>query len=71
MGKASRKPGRPATGHDPVITMRLPAKIIERLDQWCVGTGMSRSEAIRIMIEWGLQRPAEKPNTLARFLSMP
>ena len=46
--------GRPATGHDPVLALRLPKEVTKRIDHWCVGTGMSRSEAIRLMVECGL-----------------
>jgi hypothetical protein len=37
-----------------MLALRLPKETTERLDSWCVGTGMSRSEAIRLMIQFGL-----------------
>jgi metal-responsive CopG/Arc/MetJ family transcriptional regulator len=36
--------------------MRIPKALVKELDAWCVGTGMSRSEAIRHMIEDGLKK---------------
>jgi len=53
-----RKMGRPATGRDPVFALRAPKKLIESVDKWCDGSRMSRSGAIRWMIERGLK---EKP----------
>jgi metal-responsive CopG/Arc/MetJ family transcriptional regulator len=50
--------GRPATGRDPVFALRAPKKLIESVDKWCDGSRMSRSGAIRWMIERGLK---EKP----------
>jgi len=49
--------GRPATGRDPVISLRLPAALIEAASRW--GSKQSdptetRSEAIRRLIELGL-----------------
>ena len=54
MSYTKRKSGRPATGTSPMLALRLPKETTERLDSWCVRTGMSRSEAIRLMIQFGL-----------------
>jgi hypothetical protein len=54
-----RRPGRPATGKDPLITMRLPQEMIDALDTVAKGEGASRSEIIRRLIEAGLKRRAK------------
>lgn len=50
-----KKRGRPATGKDPLVALRLPAATIKALDAWRDAKDMSRSEAIRGMIEKGLK----------------
>jgi metal-responsive CopG/Arc/MetJ family transcriptional regulator len=49
-----KKRGRPATGKDPTITVRLPPTLVERVVAWGESRGLSRSEAIRKMIEIAL-----------------
>jgi Arc/MetJ-type ribon-helix-helix transcriptional regulator/predicted transcriptional regulator len=52
-----KKRGRPATGKDPLIALRLPPGMIEAVDDWgCQRGTPSRSEAIRDLIERGLQK---------------
>ena len=53
--KRKKKRGRPATGTDPMIGLRLSKKEIARLDRWAKANGYTRSEAIRVLIERGLQ----------------
>jgi hypothetical protein len=55
-----RKMGRPATGRDPVFTVRLSKALINRLDEWAELAGVSRSKAIRSMIESGLTKPPSR-----------
>jgi hypothetical protein len=31
---SKRKPGRPATGKDPLIALRVPAETIRAIDKW-------------------------------------
>jgi Ribbon-helix-helix protein, copG family len=50
--------GRPATGRDPMIGLRLPKDEIARLDEWAKTNGCTRSEAIRVLIERALRRKA-------------
>jgi hypothetical protein len=50
-----RKRGRPATGRDPAVTTRIPEKAIKMLDKWAKSEGISRGEAMRRLIEAGLQ----------------
>ena len=60
MGKKRRKKrGRPVTGQDPVVPVRLSAKLLRDIDMWAAGyrdefDGMSRSTAIRCLIHLGL-----------------
>ena len=49
--------GRPATGRDPVISIRLPAGMIESVQTWAAKQYDEpvRSEAIRRLVEIGLK----------------
>lgn len=47
--------GRPATGRDPMIGLRLPKAKIASLDKWAKANGYTRSEAIRVLILRGLK----------------
>jgi hypothetical protein len=49
--------GRPATGKDPVRTMRLSDEFIASVDAWAAKQedGPGRSEAIRRLVELGLK----------------
>ena len=53
-----KKRGRPATGRDPFVGVRLPPFLISEIEKWAAGqsAGLSRSEAIRRLIELGLAR---------------
>jgi hypothetical protein len=52
-----KKPGRPATGHDPVKTLRMTADLAERIDRWAKRNGKdSHSEAMRHLLELGRRR---------------
>jgi hypothetical protein len=42
--------GRPATGRDPMIGLRLPKAEIASLDKWAKANGYTRSEAIRMLV---------------------
>jgi hypothetical protein len=49
--------GRPATGKDPLVALRLPSTMIGALDDWAQRNGIaSRSEAIRELIGRGLRK---------------
>lgn len=63
--RKKRRPGRPATGHDPIIPVRLPAKLVKDIDAWANVyrsahelEGMTRSTAIRCLILLGLEKPS-------------
>src|SRR5437764_5670515 len=67
--KASRKKGgRPATGRDPVFTIRLSSDLRQRIGAWAKKqrTAPSRSEAIRSLIEAGLAASLPVRKTSAR-----
>lgn len=48
------KRGRPATGRDPVSAVRLPHELTSGVDAWAAKHEISRSEAIRRLVELGL-----------------
>ena len=69
MGKESipvtqkkRGRGRPATGQDPTLTVRLPMDLRSAIETWAnqQKDTPSRSEAIRRLIEAGLARKAKR-----------
>lgn len=51
IGATPKKRGRPATGRDPTITVRLPPLVVQQIEDWAAARGLTRSEAIRAMIE--------------------
>src|SRR3954452_9779345 len=55
-----RKPGRPATGRDPLISLRIPEELASQIDDWRARyEGMDRSAALRILLQRGLQASTE------------
>lgn len=52
-----RKRGRPATGQNPMIGGRVPQATIDAMDAWASANGLTRSEAMGLLIEAGLKRP--------------
>ena len=57
-----RARGRPATGQDPTLTVRLPMDLRSAIETWAKQQKdvPSRSEAIRRLIEAGLARKAKR-----------
>jgi|SRR5690348_7363861 hypothetical protein len=49
-----KKRGRPATGKDPQVVLRMPAELIAAADAWGETNDVGRSEAIRRLVELGL-----------------
>jgi hypothetical protein len=47
--------GRPATGVDPLVGVRFPQDVINKIDTWAKLSALSRSEAIRRLVELGLK----------------
>jgi len=60
-----KKRGRPATGRDPVLALRLPLAVRSDIEKWAKQQNdkPSRSEAIRRLIEFALAVKAKKQNT--------
>jgi hypothetical protein len=52
-----KRPGRPATGQDPVTAIRLSKELRETVDAWAAEQDdqPGRSEAIRRLVELGLK----------------
>jgi hypothetical protein len=50
-----KKRGRPATGKDPLIGVRIRPPLVVQIDQWAADNQLSRSEAIRRLIEKALK----------------
>ena len=60
-----KKRGRPPTGQDPVLTLRLPPALRSDIERWAMQQSdkLSRSEAIRRLIELGLVAKAKRQKT--------
>jgi Ribbon-helix-helix protein, copG family len=52
--KSKRGPGRPATGQAPLISVRVHQYLLDEIEEWARSEGLSRSEALRALIENGL-----------------
>jgi hypothetical protein len=53
---ASKRRGRPPSGgRDPGVHVRLPETMLATLDAWAAAKDVSRSEAIRRLVELGLK----------------
>ncbi len=50
-----KKRGRPATGVDPLVALRIPKEAIAEIDAWAKANDTNRSEAIRRLVERGLK----------------
>ena len=50
-----KKRGRPATGKDPLLTTRAPRETISAIEDWAERNEITRSEAIRRLVELGLK----------------
>jgi hypothetical protein len=55
-----RKRGPPATGKTPITGVRLSADVTDRIDAWAKPQGVTRSEAIRRLVEIGLEAKGRK-----------
>jgi hypothetical protein len=63
-----RKPGRPATGVDPLVGVRFPKEDIAAIDSWAKANDLSRSHAIRRLVELGLRSRLPTEETLDEAL---
>jgi hypothetical protein len=50
-----KRRGRPATGKDPQVVLRMPAPLIAAVEAWGASNDAVRSEAIRRLVELGLK----------------
>jgi hypothetical protein len=50
-----KRRGRPATGKDPQVVLRMPAPLITAVEAWGAANDAVRSEAIRRLVELGLK----------------
>lgn len=56
-----KKRGRPATGRDPLVPVRLPPALLRSVESWASRyEGMSRSTALRCLIDLGLHVPKKR-----------
>lgn len=65
------KRGRPATGKNPFVGIRLPPELIDEIEKWSARhDAASRSEAIRRLVELGLavRTPAKQAGKPGRRL---
>ena len=53
-----KKRGRPATGKDPILGVRVPKALIVEIEDWSDSQGATRSEAVRLLLEMGLAASA-------------
>jgi metal-responsive CopG/Arc/MetJ family transcriptional regulator len=44
----------PTGGRDPILSVRLPKELIKRIDKWAKLNDVTRSEAVRRLIEHAL-----------------
>jgi len=52
---APKRRGRPPTGgRDPILAVRVPQELIDRIDKWAKLNDIARSEAVRRLIEHSL-----------------
>jgi hypothetical protein len=50
-----KRPGRPATGKAPLLTVRASQEIIGAVDVWAKKNEMTRSAAVRQLLQLGLK----------------
>ncbi|GEP61926.1 ribbon-helix-helix domain-containing protein [Reyranella soli] len=55
-----RPPGRPSTGITPLVAFRPPHELVEAIDKWAHGAGVSRSEAMRRLLEQALAKGGKR-----------
>ena len=55
VNEKKRGRGRPRTGMHPVLGARVPADVIEQIDQWATTKECTRSEAVLALLKRGLE----------------
>jgi hypothetical protein len=61
-----KKVGRPATGRDPAVTIRLPKSVLDEVESWAAKqeSEPNRSQSLRHLVELGLTvriKPKQAP----------
>ena len=59
--------GRPATGHDPMISARIPVDVLSKLDEWAAVNECTRSTAVALLLTKALD--SDKPHRTRRGLA--
>jgi metal-responsive CopG/Arc/MetJ family transcriptional regulator len=59
-----KKPGRPATGTEPLYGVRISDALMKQIMDWAKSQGATRSEAIRRLVEAGLEAKSKKGRRL-------
>jgi len=60
-----KRRGRPATGRDPLVQVRVPKSLLDRIDRWAGRfDDMDRSTALRCLLGIGLNRSRSKAATV-------
>jgi len=60
--KQKKRPGRPATGHTPIVALRLAAEEIQVVDELAAELKVDRSKALRVLLRHGLAAYNRKKN---------
>jgi hypothetical protein len=56
-----KRPGRPATGRDPLVQLRMPRDVIQAVNRWASKfQNLRHSAAIRTLVELGLHAGRKK-----------
>jgi hypothetical protein len=55
--------GRPATGRDPVMSLRMPPAVRAKAESWAKTRGLTLSKAIVSLVELGLAASAKRSRT--------
>jgi hypothetical protein len=50
-----RKLGRPRTGHDPMVGVRLRAVLVKEIDKRAAAISATRTDIVRLLVEHGLE----------------
>lgn len=55
----TRRPGPPPYADPPtVVTFRVPASLVERIDSWAAARGVSRNQAGAVLLQSALAPPS-------------
>jgi hypothetical protein len=62
-----KRRGRPATGKDPQVVVRMPVALIALVDAWGNANGAMRSEAIRRLVEIALRSESRQARSIVEL----